>query len=33
MTRGVNDGVRRVQQGELGNRYLDEVDEMPEMAP
>jgi acetolactate synthase-1/3 small subunit len=33
MTRGVNDGVRRVQQGELGNRYLDEYDQMPEMAP
>jgi acetolactate synthase-1/3 small subunit len=32
MTRGVNDGVRRVQQGEIGNRYDDEYD-MAVMAP
>jgi acetolactate synthase-1/3 small subunit len=33
MTRGVNDGVRRVQQGAVGNRYENEYEEMPEMAP
>ncbi len=32
MTRGVNDGVRRVQQGELGNRYDDEY-ELAAMVP
>jgi hypothetical protein len=32
MTRGVNDGVRRVQQGEIGNRYDDEYD-LAVMAP
>ena len=33
MTRGVNDGVRRVQQGAVGNRYENEYEDMAEMAP
>jgi hypothetical protein len=32
MTRGVNDGIRRVQQGVVGNEQEDEYD-VAEMAP